>query len=221
MVATAKACILSAAKGIGAFSVVGRTAWRRQRLLILGYHGVSIEDEHLWNPSLFISQARLRQRLETLVRLRASALSLSQALKRQAERDLPPRAVVLTFDDGNYDFVKAALPILRDFGFPSTVYLTTYYAGRPWPVFLMACMYVLWASRRPCLKAGSVPGIDSDRDLSTDAARKRAAYALDGYAAGRRLAADEKEMLLRELARVLGFDYDEFLAKRILQIMGP
>lgn len=38
---------------------------------------------------------------------------------------LPPRPVVLTFDDGFADFYEEALPLLRERGFTATVYVTT------------------------------------------------------------------------------------------------
>lgn len=42
---------------------------------------------------------------------------------------LPPRPVVLTFDDAYTDFYSAALPVLRAHGFPATLYVPTAYVG--------------------------------------------------------------------------------------------
>src|ERR1035438_4748450 len=47
--------------------------WRQQRLLILGYHGLSLKDEHEWS-GLFITPAFFRARLEVLARLRYQVL---------------------------------------------------------------------------------------------------------------------------------------------------
>ncbi len=42
---------------------------------------------------------------------------------------LPPRPVVLTFDDAYTDFYSAALPVLRGHGFRATLYVPTAYVG--------------------------------------------------------------------------------------------
>jgi hypothetical protein len=63
---TLKRAFLQAAKGAGLFQLVGSGRWRRNRLLILCYHGVSIDDEHEWNPALYISQADFVRRLTML-----------------------------------------------------------------------------------------------------------------------------------------------------------
>ncbi len=44
-------------------------------------------------------------------------------------RPLPPRPVVLTFDDAYADFYSAALPVLRDHDFCATLYVPTGYVG--------------------------------------------------------------------------------------------
>jgi peptidoglycan/xylan/chitin deacetylase (PgdA/CDA1 family) len=46
-------------------------------------------------------------------------------------RPLPPRAVVLTFDDGYRDFTTAAMPVLRAHGFRATVFVVSGFVGRP------------------------------------------------------------------------------------------
>ena len=51
------------------------------------------------------------------------------------ERDLPPRAGTLMFEDGNSDFRTRACPVPKEFGLSSTVHLTTYYSLRRFPVF--------------------------------------------------------------------------------------
>ncbi|HXH02180.1 MAG TPA: polysaccharide deacetylase family protein [Candidatus Competibacteraceae bacterium] len=46
-----------------------------------------------------------------------------------AGRVAPERAVVLTFDDGNASDLGLALPLLREFGFTATFFLTTAHIG--------------------------------------------------------------------------------------------
>jgi peptidoglycan/xylan/chitin deacetylase (PgdA/CDA1 family) len=46
------------------------------------------------------------------------------------EVPLPRRPVVLTFDDAYLDFYTEALPVLRQHGFPATLYVPTAYVGQ-------------------------------------------------------------------------------------------
>ena len=45
------------------------------------------------------------------------------------------------------DFHRTVHPILREFGFPVTLYLTTYYCLTNKPVFPPALSYILWKGR--------------------------------------------------------------------------
>jgi peptidoglycan/xylan/chitin deacetylase (PgdA/CDA1 family) len=47
----------------------------------------------------------------------------------RGEHDLPPRAAVLTFDDGFFDFATAAFPQLQRRGWPATVFLPVGHLG--------------------------------------------------------------------------------------------
>jgi peptidoglycan/xylan/chitin deacetylase (PgdA/CDA1 family) len=124
-VSALKTTLFACAHAAGLSSRFANTAWRRRRLLILCYHGVSLDDEHEWNPTLYISPRTLARRLDALRRLGCTVLSLPEAIDRLYERSLPKRAVVLTFDDGYYDFKAKALPLLEERSYPATVYVTT------------------------------------------------------------------------------------------------
>jgi peptidoglycan/xylan/chitin deacetylase (PgdA/CDA1 family) len=49
----------------------------------------------------------------------------------EGRKELPPKPIVLTFDDGYRDFYTNAWPLLREYGFPSTVYLITSVIDQP------------------------------------------------------------------------------------------
>ena len=49
---------------------------------------------------------------------------------REGRASLPPRAVVITFDDGFQDFAETAWPVLTRHGFLPIVYLPTGFVGR-------------------------------------------------------------------------------------------
>src|SRR5579883_3219271 len=142
---------LRALRSAGLFRIAAGSKMRRERLLILCYHGISLRDEERWEELLYISPRLFRQRLETLRRFGARVLELGEALRRLRERSLPPRSVVLTFDDGFYDFHRNALPLLEEFGYPCTLYLTTHYCRYRFPIFNLVVPYVLWKSGRPAM----------------------------------------------------------------------
>src|ERR1017187_6480408 len=57
---------LGCAQMAGLFSVTQKSQWRRQRLLVLGYHGLSVEREHEWMPTLFIPPELFHSRMSVL-----------------------------------------------------------------------------------------------------------------------------------------------------------
>ena len=73
---------LTLLKGCGIFARMKDSAWRQQRLLILCYHGVAIDDENTWDPTLFISPGRLGLRLRALADGKYAVLPLGEALER-------------------------------------------------------------------------------------------------------------------------------------------
>ncbi len=134
MLSHIKLAALRMLKGAGIFELVADSRWRQQRLLILCYHGTSLADEHLWRPGLYMDPTTFGQRLEILKRGRYPVLPLVEGLQRLQHGTLPSRSVVITFDDGTYDFYKQAFPRLKSYGFPVTVYQTTYYTDFERPV---------------------------------------------------------------------------------------
>jgi peptidoglycan/xylan/chitin deacetylase (PgdA/CDA1 family) len=215
-----KLATLDLLKGAGVFELVANSRWRRERLLILCYHGVSLEDEHLWRPFLYLSTAQLSKRLEALHNLRCSVLPLGEALNRLRARNLPPRSVVLTFDDGTYDFYKQAYPLLKQHGFPVTVYQTTYYSDHALPVFNLMCSYLLWKRREKQTIDARGFGLSESMDVRTELGRHRVVRSLIDCSERENLDGGQKNDVARRLAEILEIDYSVLLKKRILQLMN-
>src|SRR5437870_3809874 len=95
-----KQAALRSLKTAGVATLVHNSRWRRDRLLILAYHGISMDDEHFWNDSLFMSAEVFRARLELIKKSGCTVLPLDEAIKRLYANDLPERSVAITFDDG-------------------------------------------------------------------------------------------------------------------------
>jgi peptidoglycan/xylan/chitin deacetylase (PgdA/CDA1 family) len=213
-----KTLVLGASEWTGVSSLCLNSAWRQQRLLILCYHGVSLADEHEWNPELYVPAGHLKRRLELLRRHRMNVLTLGQALEALATGDLPPRSVAVTFDDGNYDFYRQAFPVLREYDVPATVYLTTYYSDFNRPVFDPMCDYLLWKAKGKDL---NWPEVRPEKWHLDEMGRHSAGWAIRGYAGRRELSGCDKDALLAELANRLNINYDALVKQRLIQIMTP
>lgn len=202
------------------FSIVAESRWRQQRLLILCYHGISLDREHEWRRPLFMTPFEFRGRLEVLRRGRFPVLPLDEAVQLLYGGNLPERSVAITFDDGYYDFYSQAYPLLREYDFPATVYLTTYYADREVPIFPLICSYMLWKRRGSVVDAQALLGEDAKLDLRNAASREDATKMVIGFAERNGMTVGEKNEFARSLAVLLGEDPAALWNRRVLQLMN-
>ncbi len=214
-----KRVALQAFQRTGGFNLVADSDWRKQRLLILCYHGISLDDEHLWNGALYMPPAGLEQRLRLLQTMKCNVLPLAEGVERLYAGTLPDRSVVVTFDDGYHDFVAAAHPLLKKYGVPSTVYLPTLHCGDRAPIFSLCASYMLWKARGQRVSA---PEIQAEPlELKSPAGREAALAAVNAVVKRDALSHEGQQTLLRVLATRLRVDYDAIVARRLLQIMDP
>ncbi len=220
MLKQAKLLFLRTCEAAGLFRIALNSRWRKDHLLILCYHGISLEDEHEWDGSLYITRELLRRRMQTLSDHRCNVLPLDEAVQRLYAGSLPERSVAITFDDGTYDFYAAAWPVLSEFQYPVTVYLTTYYSEFNRPVFDVMVSYLLWKGRDR--SSFSWPEVLPHAVSLDDAGSRLAAHRhILNYAAAAGLSARQKDDLLAQLASLLNIDYDMLCRKRLLHIMTP
>ncbi len=220
MLKSVKLAALGMLRTGGIFGVVANSRWRQQRLLILCYHGVSLEDEHQWRPLLYIQPQKLEQRLALLKNGGFSVLPLGEGLQRLQAGTLPLRSVVITFDDGTYDFFREAYPLLQQYGFPATVYQTTYYSLVERPVFNLICSYMLWMRRTEVIASGESVGVPGPLDLQQDSSRAAIVRRLIEKSEREGRTGLQKDELAAQLASLLQIDYNALKAKRILQLMN-
>jgi peptidoglycan/xylan/chitin deacetylase (PgdA/CDA1 family) len=221
MLKTFKQLTLKSLKAAGVSMLVHDSRWRRQRLLILAYHGISVMDEHLWNSSQYMPADVLRARFELLKKSNCAVLPLAEAVRRLYANNLPERAVVITFDDGTSDFYHRAFPVIQEFGFPVTLYITTFYTEYNRPVFDLMLSYLLWKGRNEVLDLRAVTGKGSKMDLREPAAQGKALAEITGHARTRKSSAEEKDALLTLLAAQLRVDYDALIEQRIMHNVTP
>ncbi|MBI2683438.1 MAG: polysaccharide deacetylase family protein [Acidobacteriales bacterium] len=158
--------------------------------------------------------------MESLKRFGAHVLPLAEALRRLAQGTLPAKAVVITFDDGNVDFYRCAYPILREYGFPATVYQTTFYSADQRPVFDVVCPYILWKAGKHNLELAPVIGRNGRFDLANEESRRDASREILHYAFENRLSAEQKDEIVTRLAVATGVDHEEIRKRRLLHLMN-
>lgn len=96
------------------------------RLLVLMYHRV-IDDPRAdpFQLGMCVQKHRFAEQLAWLKKS-AHVMALDEAVSRLLAGDpLPPRAVAITFDDGYRDNLTTAAPLLKQHGFPATIYVVT------------------------------------------------------------------------------------------------
>ena len=124
---------LAIAQKTGLFALARRRT--ANMLRILCYHGFSTDDEHILHPGMFVSELTLRSRMSILRDKGYRVISLDEGIDRLSQGTLEPDSVVLTTDDGFYNALTVGAPIFREFGFPNTLYVTSYYVQKQTPIY--------------------------------------------------------------------------------------
>lgn len=107
--------------------------WRRGVLAVLTYHRVD-DPEHRPDllPGLVSATPEAFAAQMAVLAERYRPVSLAEVLEALPDpRRLPPRAVLVTFDDAYADFAEHAWPALRASGVPATMFVPTAYPDRP------------------------------------------------------------------------------------------
>lgn len=98
---------------------------KRRKPVILMYHSVNNRDCPYIYPDNIVSVENFERQIAYLSR-KKNVICLSELMKHLGKgANLPHNAVVLTFDDGYYDFYSNAYPVLKRYGLPCTLFLAT------------------------------------------------------------------------------------------------
>jgi len=91
------------------------------RVAVLGYHDFS---EAQPETEMRMHTSKFRKQMETLRQLGITAISLEDFLAwKRGEKSLPEKCALITLDDGWKSVYTDAYPILKEFGYPFTLYL--------------------------------------------------------------------------------------------------
>jgi peptidoglycan/xylan/chitin deacetylase (PgdA/CDA1 family) len=99
---------------------------------VFGYVVLSLpllDDSELWK----VSRRGFERQIEYLVRRGYRTVSLDDVHEWQmGRRELPPRSIVITFDDADESVYKHAYPVLKKHGLRATVFVVTARVGTTW-----------------------------------------------------------------------------------------
>lgn len=143
------AALAAAAVSASGLAPVLRRRWTRGRVAVLMYHGVV--DAPPGVPDwCFIRREDFRAQIAYLKR-HFRLLSLSEVSVALDEGGVEGPTAVLTFDDGFRNNFDAALPVLREFDAPATVFLTTDFVDTAGTVWFCRLLRALAKTRRTAL----------------------------------------------------------------------
>lgn len=169
--------------GAGLLPLVLRLrALRRDDLRILAYHRVlSVPDESRFGFDLDLVSASAEQFDEQLrmIRRRFQPLSFAEVLDHfDRRRRLPPRAILLSFDDGYDDNYRVAFPLLRAQGLSAMFFVSTDHIehGRPYAYDWL--VHMVCVTQADTLQAPEL-GVDTTVPRDLHARRRLAADLLD------------------------------------------
>jgi peptidoglycan/xylan/chitin deacetylase (PgdA/CDA1 family) len=94
---------------------------------VLNYHSIGAEPEN----SLVLDPGKFAAQMEYLSKHGFTPLSISDFTQiMEKRRKAPPKPVLLTFDDGYADNYELAMPVLKRYGFPATLFLSPGLVGQ-------------------------------------------------------------------------------------------
>jgi len=106
---------------------------RERRSVILAYHGVAPatrdEDPHFMR----VVPDRFKAQVELLLDAGFDFVTVADLVRRADGARPAPGSAALSFDDGLLDNHSVVLPILRSYGIPATMYVTTGLIGKVYP----------------------------------------------------------------------------------------
>lgn len=91
------------------------------RVSILGYHDLA---ENLPETAMRIHTSKFRKQMETIRQLGIKVITLDEFTAwKKGEKEIPAQSILITFDDGWKSVYTDAYPVLKEFGFPFTIFL--------------------------------------------------------------------------------------------------
>jgi peptidoglycan/xylan/chitin deacetylase (PgdA/CDA1 family) len=91
------------------------------RVSVLGYHDFSETDAE---TAMRIRTSKFQKQMQVIRDLGISVISMADFIAwKNGQREIPAKSVVITIDDGWKSTYTDAFPVLKEFGYPFTIYL--------------------------------------------------------------------------------------------------
>ena len=193
----------------------------RRVLTVVSFHRVLAEDDPRWRTCdhLYTMSDRLFEQCLEFFREYYSIVTLDDVLRlRRSGERLPPRALLITFDDGWADNHDYAFPVLRKFGLPAALFVATDTIGRH-EAFFQERLIAAWRTKRlgekvlASLWERTAPPEDRPRDVAGESSLRALIARLQCIPASKR---DE---LLESLADVLADPQRQMLTSEEIRRM--
>ncbi len=101
-----------------------------KKALILMYHNIDIPPKNARIPNLYVTPGMFRFQMAWLKTAGFKVLSLEDLLAAVASGPLPHNMAAITFDDGYLDFYRNAYSVLKEHGYPATVFIVSGLVGK-------------------------------------------------------------------------------------------
>jgi peptidoglycan/xylan/chitin deacetylase (PgdA/CDA1 family) len=212
-----KHLILLLAKYSGLFRL---SRWyTRKNMRILAYHGIWMGEGHFGN-FLYMSADKFSRRMQKIRSLKVPVLDLGEALRRQQLGTLPDHTTVITIDDGWYSTYLHMLPELEKHHFPATIYVTTYYCERQFPVFAVFIQYMFSKTSAASINLAKL-GIREHGEIliTEDSERERAKSIIFDYAIRLPTEAD-RQSLAAKIGDVLDIDCEQLIKNQVFHLIS-
>lgn len=171
-------------------------------LVAIAYHDIALQPN---NDTYAITVEQFREQLQYLHSAGYTPVSLQQLdLAHRGLRKLPKKPVLLTFDDGLVSFKTNALPILREFGYPSILAIVTAWVDQRSKPESYNTPILTWQELRDIQRGQDVEIISHSDNLH---------HAIRSNPQGNKAAA----AVTHEYRDNLGYESDESLRERVDQ----
>ena len=120
-------------------------------LTVLNYHRIyddSNKDFVAYKPNISASTGGFALQMDHLQKNYNVISSAQLAAWLRGESTLQPHSAIVTFDDGYYDNLSNASPILYERGLPATIFLTTDYIGSDAPFYWDYVAYCFFYTKK-------------------------------------------------------------------------
>lgn len=216
---SAKIVVLHIAKIFGLFFLSRKLT--AHGVQILCYHGFSFGDEHLFRSKLFMQGSTFSKRLAKLKAMKFKVVSLESAVACLKDGKQHKGIIAITIDDGWQSTESIAMPLLKQYNFPWTLYITSYYSVKQTQVMNVALQYLCWKTTKSevvvenITESGklSLP-LDTDKNrIETAAQLSKMGDSLEN--------ANRRQDFIRTIAKTLCVNQPLIEEKRMFHLINP